>query len=201
MSDEMHLALHGLAIKKHAAPEEVAEIMGLETQAVARLLEEAKARGRVAQAGQKYMLTAPAQMSLRSEYSRHYSDLRDDAAMEAAYDEFEKVNARLKQLITDWQTIDIAGSKVANDHSNKEHDDKVITRLGDLHEHAVKVLKKLASHLPRLAIYEKKLTSALEKAEDGEIQWVSDARIASYHTVWFELHEDLLRVLDRVRDE
>jgi hypothetical protein len=197
----MHLALHGLAIKKHAAPEEVAETVGLDPATVSRLLEEAKARGRVAQAGQKYMLTAPAQMSLRNEYSRHYADLRDEPAMGAAYEEFEKVNARLKQLITDWQTIDIAGSKVANDHSNKAHDDKVITRLGDLHEHAAKVLKKLAAHLPRLSIYEKKLATALEKAEDGEIQWVSDARIASYHTVWFELHEDLLRVLDRVRDE
>jgi hypothetical protein len=30
---------------------------------------------------------------------------------------------------------------------------------------------------------------------------VSDARTPSYHTVWFELHEDLLRVLDRERDE
>lgn len=197
----MHLALHGLAIKKHAAPEEVAEIVGLDAPTVARLLEEAKARGRVAQAGQKYMLTAPAQMSLRNEYSRHYADLRDDAGMEAAYEEFEKVNARLKQLITDWQTIEIAGSKVANDHSDKAYDDKIITRLGDLHEHAAKVLKKLSSFLPRLSIYGQKLTTALEKAEDGEIQWVSDARIASYHTVWFELHEDLLRVLDRVRDE
>ena len=28
-----------------------------------------------------------------------------------------------------------------------------------------------------------------------------DAMIESYHTVWFEMHEDLLRLLARVRDE
>jgi hypothetical protein len=55
--------------------------------------------------------------------------------------------------------------------------------------------------LPRLSFYQDKLMEALEKAEDGEIQWVSDARLESYHTIWFEMHEDLLRVLGRVREE
>ena len=44
-------------------------------------------------------------------------------------------------------------------------------------------------------------TMRLEKAEDGKVEWVSDARIESYHTVWFELHEDLLRLLGRQREE
>jgi hypothetical protein len=45
------------------------------------------------------------------------------------------------------------------------------------------------------------LGAALEKAEDGEIAWVSDAKIESYHTLWFELHEDLLRLMRRERAE
>ena len=32
-------------------------------------------------------------------------------------------------------------------------------------------------------------------------EWVSDARLPSYHTLWFELHEDLLRILGRRRAE
>ena len=46
-----------------------------------------------------------------------------------------------------------------------------------------------------------KLGAALEKAEDGAIEWVSDAKIESYHTLWFELHEDLLRLMRREREE
>jgi hypothetical protein len=42
---------------------------------------------------------------------------------------------------------------------------------------------------------------ALEKAEDGATEWVSDAKIESYHTLWFELHEDLLRLMRREREE
>ena len=53
----------------------------------------------------------------------------------------------------------------------------------------------------RMAAYENKLESALEKAEDGDVEWVSAADIESYHTVWFEMHEDLLRLLGRTRDE
>ncbi|NQV20995.1 MAG: hypothetical protein HQ511_06225, partial [Rhodospirillales bacterium] len=45
------------------------------------------------------------------------------------------------------------------------------------------------------------LLAALEKAEDGETEFVSGAKVDSYHTVWFELHEDLLRILGREREE
>jgi hypothetical protein len=200
MSD-MHLALHGLAIKRHASPQDVAEIIGLDAASVEALLVEAEKRGRVAKAGGKFMLTPPAQMALRSEYSRVYAEQRASAAMNRAYDDFETVNAQLKQLITEWQTVEIGGGKVANDHSNKAYDEKIIDRLGDLHERVEPILHCLARELPRLDVYPRMLTAALENAEDGAIQWVSDAKIASYHTVWFEMHEDLLRVLGRERDE
>jgi hypothetical protein len=121
--------------------------------------------------------------------------------MNAAYDDFEKINVLLKHLITDWQTMDVGGEKLPNDHSNKDRDQKIIDRLGDLHERSEPILKRMVAGLPRLGIYLEMLTAALEKAEDGAIEWVSDARIASYHTVWFELHEDLLRALGRERVE
>ena len=50
-------------------------------------------------------------------------------------------------------------------------------------------------------LFQQCLLQALEKAEDGAIEWVSDARIDSYHTVWFELHEELLRLMGRTRVE
>jgi hypothetical protein len=53
----------------------------------------------------------------------------------------------------------------------------------------------------RFSYYRTHLEAALEKAEDGAIEWVSDARLPSYHTVWFELHEDLLRLLGRKRQD
>lgn len=201
MKNDLHLVLHGLAIKKHATAEAIAGIIGIETARVAALLTESVAKGRVVEAKGKYSLQPMTRIALESDYSRYCSELRENQEFVRCYEDFEVVNTALKTLITDWQVVDIAGERVANDHTNKEYDAKIIDRLGDLHERAERVLNAFAKHLPRLAIYRDKLLSALEKAEDGALEWVSDARIESYHTLWFELHEDLLRMLGRTRVE
>jgi len=199
--NDMHLALHGVAIKKHAAAEAVAAAVGLTPARAAALLAEAAAGGRVVEAQNAYALTPAGRMILDNQYSRFYDALREDEAFIAAYERFERVNVELKQVITDWQTLDVGGQKVRNDHSNKDYDGKVLDRLGEVHERFEPVLAVLIRALPRLAVYRHKLERALEEAESGKLQWVSDAKLESYHTVWFEMHEDLLRVLGRVREE
>lgn len=195
------LTLHGLAIKKHGSAADVAQITGLSAEAVGEELEAAVASGRAVKTGEKYMLQPAAQVALKMGYGRDFASLRANTAMQAAYDDFERINEQLKSLITEWQTLTIAGQKVQNDHSDKAYDDKIIDRLGDLHERTEPVLERFAAGLPRLAVYNELLTEALEKAEAGNIAWISDARCMSYHTVWFELHEDLIRVLARTRIE
>lgn len=198
---DMHLVLHGLAIKKHADAAAVAKLVGLSTERASAALAEAVKRGRANEAQGRFILAPMARMALDGEYSKYYSDLRANTDFAAAYEGFERINLELKQLITDWQTMDVAGKRVPNDHSNAAHDEKVIDRLGDLHERADKIFARLAAGLPRLQIYRDHLLQALEKAEDGAIEWVSDARIDSYHTVWFELHEELLRLMGKTRVE
>jgi hypothetical protein len=107
----------------------------------------------------------------------------------------------LKQVITDWQTVDIGGSRVPNDHGDPAYDAAIIEALGKLNDLMEPVFVRLSRAVPRLRIYEKLLVKSLEAAEDGDVSWVSDVRKASYHTVWFELHEDLLRIMGRKRDE
>lgn len=195
------LALHGLAIKKHGDAAEVAALTGLGPDRVQSLLDAAVAAGRAVKAGTKYMLSPVAQVALKSSYGREFAAPRSDAAMAAAYDDFEKINEQLKQVITDWQTLPLGGTRVPNDHSDADYDNRIIDRLGALHDRAVPILNRFAAGLPRLAAYRSLLQTALERAEDGQTAWVSDARCASYHTVWFELHEDLIRILDRQRIE
>lgn len=199
--NETHLVLHGLAIKKHATPESVAGILGLDVSVVRTTLDKLVEAKRVVEAQGKYLLAPAARMALDTEYTPLYEDVRANSAFASGYEEFERLNATLKQLITEWQTFDVRGHRVPNDHSNKDYDEKLIDRLGNLHERAELALDRLASVLPRFSIYRNKLSAALEKAEDGEITWVSDAKIESYHTLWFELHEDLLRLMRRERDE
>ncbi|HZU64300.1 MAG TPA: hypothetical protein VFF98_11495 [Novosphingobium sp.] len=195
------LALHGLAIKRHAGPAAVAELTGLDAEQAAGELARAVATGRAVEARGAFTLTPLARVALQASYERLCAALRADAGFAAAYHGFERINPELKQVITDWQTIDLHGERRANDHTDQAWDDKVIDRLSALHERAEAVLAGLARALPRMAIYGRKLEAALDRAEGGAIEWVSDIHRDSYHTVWFELHEDLLRLMGRERVE
>lgn len=199
--DKTHLILHGLAIKKHAAAEEIAGLIGLEEEDTRACLDRAVISARACEADGRFILTPLARVILEAEYSGHYAEVREDIAFMDAYEAFEVINVQLKSLITDWQTMEVGGQRVANDHSDRDHDNKVIDRLGECHERADAIFAGLEKAVPRLGFYRRKLLEALEKAEDGAIEWVSDARIESYHTLWFELHEDLLRIVGRARQE
>lgn len=199
--DTRTLALHGLAIKRHATAEAVAELTGLPPETAAAELAAAVGTGRAVEVREALTLTPLARVALAASYDRDCGALRDDPAFVEAYHAFERINPDLKQIITDWQTVEVRGERRPNDHSDAGYDDKVIDRLSDLHERAERVVAKLAQRLPRMKRYGDKLEAALDKAEGGDSAWVSDIHRDSYHTVWFELHEDLLRLMGREREE
>ncbi|MGD9659760.1 MAG: hypothetical protein AB7U63_00665 [Porticoccaceae bacterium] len=201
MMNNRDLTFHGLAIKRHSTAAVIAEHIGLPAPDVEDILREAVQSGRAVFARDAYTINALARLSLEARYSRYFLELRSDAAFVQPYEQFELINKNLKQVITDWQTIDVGGSKVPNEHNDKDYDADIIDRLGAVHEQVETILQRLAQKIPRLAVYERKLLKALELVEDGEIEWVSDIRRESYHTVWFELHEDLLRIMGRQREE
>ena len=198
---EMHSILHAFAIKKFASIEDAAALSGLDEAQVRTLSAEAVAGGRLNEVDGKYMVTPTAQITLQGVYAKVYATLRGDAGFKEDYEAFEHINDDLKQLMTDWQTLTIAGETLVNDHSDPDYDERIISRLGRLHDRAERLLERLAQQLPRVGYYSGQLLAALEKAEDGDVRWVSDATVGSYHTVWFELHEDLLRVTGLARRE
>jgi hypothetical protein len=196
------LALHGLAVKKAGSPAAVAAVLGAEESEIESALEAAVAAGRAAGAKGTFMVAPAGREWLDSQYPQAYAEFRADPAASEAYERFERINRELLSLFTDWQMMPAAGGeRVPNDHSDADYDHGVIDRLGAQHERAEKVLDRFAGLDPRLGIYTIRLDAAYDKVLAGEVDWVSGARIDSYHTVWFELHEDLLRMLGREREE
>jgi len=59
----------------------------------------------------------------------------------------------------------------------------------------------LAGLLDRFDGYGPRLATALERTSGGEPDWFTKPTIDSYHTIWFELHEDLLATLGRQRSQ
>ena len=197
----VHLVLHAIGVKKHADPAAISAFLGMPTAKVTRLLADVTRSGRVLETQGKFALLPLARVALDGQYSREYAALRSDAGFIEAYETFERINGQLKTVITEWQTVELGGTRTPNDHSDHAYDDRIIGQLGDVHDRAERVLQKLEHSVARFSYYRTHLAAALEKAEDGAIEWVSDARLPSYHTVWFELHEDLLRLLGRKRQE
>ena len=124
----------------------------------------------------------------------------DSAAMAAAYDDFRAVNADFKSVVTDWQ-LKGGPEGTPNTHDDAEYDATVLARLEEVHARVAPIIEAAAAQLPRLTAYPSKLLVALGKVEDGETAWLTRPLIDSYHTVWFELHEELIGALGMTREE
>ncbi len=201
MTSLSHLIMHATAIKRNGKIDEISSIAGLAKETTVEIMEKVVSSGRLVQIHDTYMLSPAGRMILDSEYSRFCYEIRADEEFVNSYSEFETINRNLKQLITEWQTVEVGGQVIPNDHSDSIYDEGIVDRLGTIHEQFEPILNRMIHRLERFKHYQSKLINALEKAEDGDIDWVSDARIESYHTVWFELHEDLLRLLGQTRED
>jgi hypothetical protein len=112
-----------------------------------------------------------------------------------AYARFLGLNTDLLTICTAWQLRDSEREPIVNDHSDAAYDASVIDRLTALHEGAAPICDDLSDALDRYAHYGPRLALALERVRGGDTEWFTKPMIPSYHTVWFEMHEDLLSTL------
>jgi hypothetical protein len=94
----------------------------------------------------------------------------------------------------------IGSAPTLNDHTDPDYDAKVLTRLIRIDSLAQDLLTELCAQLDRFAIYQRRLSTALDHTMAGSHSFVAD-NLDSYHTIWFQLHEDLLTTLGISRDE
>jgi DNA-binding MarR family transcriptional regulator len=119
-----------------------------------------------------------------------------DTAITGAYHDFRVVNTDFKALVADWQLKD----GEPNTHGDADYDAAVLHRLDGIHERVVPIIAAAALQVPRLSAYGDKLEAALHKIKAGETIWLTRAIVDSYHTVWFELHEELILAAGLTRD-
>lgn len=112
-----------------------------------------------------------------------------------AYRRFLSINGELLDTCTAWQLRDRNGQRVVNDHSDPAYDQSVKSRLGQVHTAVQPICADLADSLDRYGTYGPRLQAAMNRISAGDLDWFTRPVIDSYHTVWFELHEDLLASL------
>lgn len=118
---------------------------------------------------------------------------REDERVQDLLDRFQPLDLELKSIATAWQDSD------ARDDWSGRMD--AIAALQALHASALEFLDEMAVDTPRFSEYKGRLDAALGKVVGGELQYVVGVTTDSYHTIWFQLHEDLLRTFGASREE
>ena len=114
---------------------------------------------------------------------------------------FHELDLRMKDTVTAWQLRPSGDEPVFNDHSDPGYDAQVLERLSELHHDAVAWVAPLTAAFARFERYQGRLEWALTVAQGGDQRYVASPRVDSYHSVWFELHEDLIRLIGRRRSD
>ncbi|MBI2766081.1 MAG: pyruvate, phosphate dikinase [Chloroflexi bacterium] len=116
----------------------------------------------------------------------------DQAAFESCYERFLALNARLKRLVSEWQVASADGYSA-------EAYRAMADSLAELDGSLRPLVAETAALLPRLDEYAARFESALRHVQGGDVSMLASPLKDSYHTVWFEYHEELITVCGRDR--
>ncbi len=192
--------VRALAIKGYVMPDMLAPALGVSPDEAQELLDRLVADGIVKESGGMYSLTDDGK-ALGVEMIAADRETWGPADAEAALDGFLVLDGRMKIIVTAWQMKEVDGEQVLNDHTDADYDEGVLAQLAALHADASAWITPLIEGLPRLASYGKRLDAAAAEAAGGNSLYIASPRVDSYHGAWFELHEDLIRLAGKSREE
>jgi hypothetical protein len=190
--------LQGVRLKGRVNPVDLAATLGADLADIAPIVERLTAAGLLTE-GATLRITGSGSDRLAALLAEEREGI-DPAAMAAAYDDFRAVNSDFKRLVTDWQ-LKGGPDGAPNAHDDADYDAAVLARLDDVHARTMPIIASAAAQLPRLSAYAAKLAAALGKVKADETTWLTRPLIDSYHTVWFELHEELIVAVGLTREE
>jgi pyruvate,orthophosphate dikinase len=194
-TDELAV-LRALGLKGRATTDELSAATGVPAHTVASIADGLLASGAAKEMRGALVLLPVGREQLEGLLASERAGI-DQGTFRALYEDFTDVNGDFKALATDWQT---RGEDV-NDHTDADYDQTVLARLPGIHTRALPIIGRVAEQAPRLARYGNRLQTAHDKVQAGQHEWLLRPLIDSYHTVWFELHEELISLAGLTRLE
>lgn len=179
--------LQTVRLKGRVAPADLGVVLGADCVAVVeRLVVDGVLAG-----GPAVRLAPEGRTRLTELLAAERAAVDADAAADV-YADFVPINADFKAALSTWQLVREEGTPAAAA--------EVLARVEDVHARVVPVIAAAAGLVGRLARYADRLATALRLAREGDLTWLSRPLVDSYHTVWFELHEELIGLAGRTRD-
>ncbi|MCW3015099.1 MAG: hypothetical protein JWO02_2191 [Solirubrobacterales bacterium] len=188
--------LQAVRLKGRTTAADVAGATGSDEASAAQALAVLAADGLLREANGKHRLTPEGKERLGQWLAEERAAV-DQAALGELYEQFDPHNTTLKELAGTWQQRD----GEPNDHSDAAYDGRVLDGIAGLHAAFAPFVDRLVGLAPRLAPYPARFEAALGRIRAGEHAYFLRPVIDSYHTVWFELHEELIGLLGRSRQD
>lgn len=189
--------LQALRLKGRARPDDLASATGLSIDDATSVLAELIAASLAEEARDRFKLTTEGRAELERLLAAE-RDAVDRDAIAAGYHEFDEHNSDLKGLMTRWQLKD---ETTPNDHTDAAYDAAVVADLVALDERFRPLLDRFVALAGRLTPYPGRFELALARIQGGDHSWFARPLVDGYHTVWFELHEDLIGLAGLTRAE
>ncbi len=195
MQDQL---IHVLSIKGFAKEEILAAAVGLEVSDVELISQTLIDEGLLERSRIGMKLTEKGKVTAAKilEDARERTDL---AALGTFYQAFTPINQDYKKSVSSWQIKTVGESAEPNDHKDAEYDQRVLTEMFKDHDSLKYLIATQLASCPLLRAYARRLEIAYAHVSAGHNQFVTGALIDSYHTVWFEFHEALIRMSGRDR--
>lgn len=204
-SDPRFLVLHGLRLKGFGEPPAIAAVVGLDATTVEEHLAKLQAEELVLRRDGRlagWSLTKDGRVEQQRLAVEELAATGTSDVVHGAYQRFLALNGEMLATCTDWQVRGPSSdSPVPNDHTDAAYDGAVIGRLRTIDERVAPILADLTAALDRYRGYRDRFADALARLEGGELEFFTKPIIDSYHTIWFELHEDLLTSLGIERSQ
>jgi hypothetical protein len=194
------LVLHAVRLAGMADDHRVATRYGLDPALTTELLLDHQAYGwvsRVDFAGTGgWTLTDTGRRRNEQQLAAELAAVGAAAEVALVHRDFLPSNARLLRASTDWQLKPSAHDPLtANRHDDPDWDARVIEELSGIAVELAELESRLVTKLRRFAGYHGRFAAALTRVHDGDVSGVTEVGGDSCHTVWMELHEDLLATL------
>jgi pyruvate,orthophosphate dikinase len=187
--------LQAARLKGRLSPDLAAASCGIDTDAVPVIFGELREAGYV-KGDPDVRLTPEGRQRLGELVATERAETDLDA-LRRLYDEFDRHNTDFKQMVSDWQLRD----GEPNDHTDSAYDQSVIDRLAALDTDFQPLVGRVGDVAPRLRNYAQRFSNALGQIRAGDTSYVARPIADSYHTVWFEFHEELIGLLGLSRED
>lgn len=198
MDAERTRVLQALRLKGRIQAVDLPAAAGLDGERATAVVEDLISTGEAEEIRGRLKLSASGRQALEERLDAERQTI-DREQILGLYERFDEPNAALKSLMTRWQ---LKADNLPNDHGDSEYDAAVLDDLVRLDVVFQPLLTQMVEVAPRLGHYPPRFADALSRIAGGDHSWFAKPLADSYHTVWFELHEELIGLagLSRVEE-